>query len=166
MTSHQVYIPMILIDWLWVQSFGFSKYDSTVTHGFGPIKMTLDLYDLPSNKTGQCAGNEYCCPDAKVRIILYYHTVSDTAHGRRASFLLRPHARMTPTLVGRAKFAAQSPSFVLFHVSRVFHLVQTLALIAAQPQSTASLQAIPEQPATQPQIVDQMRHAVPSPRLV
>jgi len=28
-------------------AFGFTKYDSTVTHGFGPIKMTLDLYDLP-----------------------------------------------------------------------------------------------------------------------
>merc|ERR1711871_1941142 len=28
-------------------AFGFSKYDSTVAHGFGPIKMTLDLYDLP-----------------------------------------------------------------------------------------------------------------------
>lgn len=29
------------------RSFGYGKYDSTVTHGFGPIKMTLDLYDLP-----------------------------------------------------------------------------------------------------------------------
>jgi len=28
-------------------SFGYTKYDSTPTHGFGPIKMTLDLYDLP-----------------------------------------------------------------------------------------------------------------------
>merc|ERR1711990_669998 len=28
--------------------FGYTKYDSTVTHGFGPVKMTLDLYDLPS----------------------------------------------------------------------------------------------------------------------
>jgi hypothetical protein len=27
--------------------FGYTKYDSTVTHGFGPVKMTLDLYDLP-----------------------------------------------------------------------------------------------------------------------
>jgi len=27
-------------------AFGYSKYDSTVTHGFGPVKMTLDLYDL------------------------------------------------------------------------------------------------------------------------
>jgi hypothetical protein len=27
--------------------FGYTKYDSTPTHGFGPIKMTLDLYDLP-----------------------------------------------------------------------------------------------------------------------
>merc|ERR1711907_497592 len=30
------------------KGFGFTKYDSTVTHGFGPIKMTLDLYDEPS----------------------------------------------------------------------------------------------------------------------
>merc|ERR1712199_118368 len=29
-------------------AFGFTKYDSTVTHGFGPVKMTLDLYDKPS----------------------------------------------------------------------------------------------------------------------
>lgn len=29
------------------KGFGFTKYDSTVTHGFGPVKMTLDLYDLP-----------------------------------------------------------------------------------------------------------------------
>lgn len=28
--------------------FDFAKYDSTVTHGFGPIKMTLDLYDPSS----------------------------------------------------------------------------------------------------------------------
>jgi hypothetical protein len=27
--------------------FGFTKYDSTVTHGVWPVKMTLDLYDLP-----------------------------------------------------------------------------------------------------------------------
>merc|ERR550514_2279743 len=27
--------------------FGYGKYDSTVTHGFGPVKMTLDLYDSP-----------------------------------------------------------------------------------------------------------------------
>merc|ERR1719327_2165684 len=30
------------------KDFGFTKYDSTVTHGFGPVKMTLDLYDKPS----------------------------------------------------------------------------------------------------------------------
>jgi hypothetical protein len=30
--------------------FGYTKYDSTVTHGFGPIKMTLDLYDLSSTE--------------------------------------------------------------------------------------------------------------------
>lgn len=29
-------------------AFGFTLYDSTVTHGFGPIKMTLDLYDKPA----------------------------------------------------------------------------------------------------------------------
>merc|ERR1711865_558589 len=29
-------------------TFGYTKYDSTATHGFGPVKMTLDLYDLPS----------------------------------------------------------------------------------------------------------------------
>ena len=28
----------------------FHTYDSTVTHGFGPIKMTLDLYK-PDNTT-------------------------------------------------------------------------------------------------------------------
>jgi hypothetical protein len=28
--------------------FGFTKYDSTVTHGFGPVSVTLDLYDLPN----------------------------------------------------------------------------------------------------------------------
>merc|ERR1711934_969213 len=51
------------------ESFGFTKYDSTVTHGFGPVKMTLDLYDKPSNKTGNCLGNEYCCPDAKACLL-------------------------------------------------------------------------------------------------
>jgi len=30
------------------KGFGYTKYDSTVTHGFGPVKMTLDLYDEPS----------------------------------------------------------------------------------------------------------------------
>ena len=29
------------------KGFGYTKYDSTVTHGFGPVSMTLDLYDLP-----------------------------------------------------------------------------------------------------------------------
>jgi len=28
--------------------FGFTEYDSTPTHGFGPVKMTLDLYNKPS----------------------------------------------------------------------------------------------------------------------
>merc|ERR1711959_717259 len=28
--------------------FGFTVYDSTPTHGFGPVKMTLDLYNKPS----------------------------------------------------------------------------------------------------------------------
>merc|ERR1711959_302120 len=32
------------------KSFGFTKYDSTVTHGFGPVKMTLDLYDKSSTE--------------------------------------------------------------------------------------------------------------------
>jgi len=30
------------------KTFGYTKYDSTATHGFGPVKMTLDLYDMPS----------------------------------------------------------------------------------------------------------------------
>merc|ERR1711988_294083 len=30
------------------KSFGYTKYDSTETHGLGPISMTLDLYDVPS----------------------------------------------------------------------------------------------------------------------
>merc|ERR1711865_850150 len=51
-------------------TFGYTKYDSTVTHGFGPVKMTLDLYDMPKppsppSPPGHCEGNEYCCPDAK-----------------------------------------------------------------------------------------------------
>jgi len=29
------------------KAFGYTVYDSTDTHGFGPISMTLDLYDLP-----------------------------------------------------------------------------------------------------------------------
>merc|ERR1719453_2563475 len=33
--------------------FGYTKYDSTVTHGFGPISMTLDLYDLPKVEEDQ-----------------------------------------------------------------------------------------------------------------
>eukprot|EP00658_Telonema_sp_P-2_P010090 TRINITY_DN137_c0_g1_i2.p1 TRINITY_DN137_c0_g1~~TRINITY_DN137_c0_g1_i2.p1 ORF type:complete len:161 (-),score=44.23 TRINITY_DN137_c0_g1_i2:214-696(-) len=38
------------------KEFGYTKYDSTPTHGFGPVKMTLDLYDLPdaiANSTEQ-----------------------------------------------------------------------------------------------------------------
>ena len=38
--------------------FGYTKYDSTDTHGAGPIKMTLDLYDLPAEATVTC--NEVC----------------------------------------------------------------------------------------------------------
>jgi len=29
------------------KEFGYTEYDSTATHGAGPISMTLDLYDLP-----------------------------------------------------------------------------------------------------------------------
>ena len=28
--------------------FGFTAYDKTETHGFGPVSMTLDLYNKPS----------------------------------------------------------------------------------------------------------------------
>ena len=59
--------------------FGFTEYDSTPTHGFGPIQMTLDLYNLPEESaaprqdsvgdfrkhiTGSvCTGpGELCCP--------------------------------------------------------------------------------------------------------
>ena len=35
--------------------FGYTKYDSTTTHGFGPVKMTLDLYDLPEGE-GEAEG--------------------------------------------------------------------------------------------------------------
>jgi len=28
------------------EGFGYTVYDSTVSHGFGPVKITLDLYDL------------------------------------------------------------------------------------------------------------------------
>ena len=37
--------------------FGFTKYDSTVTHGFGPVSVTLDLYDLPNESfvSARCA---------------------------------------------------------------------------------------------------------------
>jgi len=30
------------------KSFGYTVYDSTDTHGFGPVSMTLDLYNLPA----------------------------------------------------------------------------------------------------------------------
>jgi len=33
------------------EGFGYTKYDSTVTHGFGPVSMTLDLYDAPAVET-------------------------------------------------------------------------------------------------------------------
>jgi len=29
------------------KDFGYTEYDSTATHGFGPVSMTLDLYDIP-----------------------------------------------------------------------------------------------------------------------
>merc|ERR1711968_93813 len=73
------------------KSFGYSKYDSTVTHGFGPIKMTLDLYDLPEPgptppsppppppPTGHCSGNSYCCPDAKKCLIPTETSCKDSA---------------------------------------------------------------------------------------
>jgi len=32
------------------KTFGYTKYDSTVTHGFWKVKMTLDLYDLPEEQ--------------------------------------------------------------------------------------------------------------------
>lgn len=36
------------------KDFGFTKYDSTSTHGFGPIKMTLDSYDQPLPSDNHC----------------------------------------------------------------------------------------------------------------
>jgi len=43
------------------EGFGYTKYDSTVTHGFGPVKMTLDLYDLPATPMVE---EEACCQGA------------------------------------------------------------------------------------------------------
>merc|ERR1711862_689972 len=34
---------------------GYTKYETTETHGFGPVSMTLDLYDMPD------AAEEPCC---------------------------------------------------------------------------------------------------------
>merc|ERR1740130_1343162 len=45
------------------ESFGYTKYDSTVTHGFGPVKMTLDLYDQPA-VTKEEAAAPPCCEGA------------------------------------------------------------------------------------------------------
>merc|ERR1719263_1396746 len=42
------------------ESFGYTKYDSTVTHGFGPVKMTLDLYDLPEEEKKEVITVEPC----------------------------------------------------------------------------------------------------------
>merc|ERR1719199_1842205 len=45
--------------------FGYTKYDSTVTHGFGPVKMTLDLYDLPKEPEPVLeSAEEPCCQGA------------------------------------------------------------------------------------------------------
>merc|ERR1712072_463207 len=41
------------------KGFGFTKYDSTVTHGFGPVKMTLDLYDKPSEEPSFLADAQF-----------------------------------------------------------------------------------------------------------
>merc|ERR1719409_1292433 len=47
------------------KGFGYTKYDSTVTHGFGPIKMTLDLYDLPKEPEPVLeSAEEPCCQGA------------------------------------------------------------------------------------------------------
>jgi len=37
------------------KAFGYTAYDSTDTHGFGPISMTLDLYNLPKEAIEQAA---------------------------------------------------------------------------------------------------------------
>jgi hypothetical protein len=95
--------------------FGFTDYLQTDTHGFGPIKMTLDMYTFPATAkacdeqcketccrngggdactsacgctpcgTKTCTTDEYCCPDAKVR-----KRVSARVHCNRASFAPRP----------------------------------------------------------------------------
>merc|ERR1711865_662792 len=41
--------------------FGFTTYDSTDTWGFGPVKMTLDLYNLPAEEETVEAEAEPCC---------------------------------------------------------------------------------------------------------
>merc|ERR1719262_1169250 len=43
------------------KGFGYTVYDSTDTHGFGPISMTLDLYDLPKNEVTVTTEAEPCC---------------------------------------------------------------------------------------------------------
>lgn len=81
---------------------GYPKYDSIVTHGFGPVKMTLDLYDLgkpsppgptppgPSPPAGHCGANEYCCPDAK-KCLLPTETscAKDATHAAKVRFAAR-----------------------------------------------------------------------------
>jgi len=35
------------------KAFGYTTYDSTDTHGFGPVSVTLDLYNLPTDSIEQ-----------------------------------------------------------------------------------------------------------------
>jgi len=63
-------------------TFGYTKYDSTATHGFGPVKMTLDLYDLP--KATVVAASEPCCQGAcKVAGEEKYYSVAKSMSGTK-----------------------------------------------------------------------------------
>ena len=74
------------------RGFGYGKYDSTVTHGFGPVKMTLDLYDPNSAAvapSGAPAG-KFC---GSVPFILDNSITFNGDSVRHALAPLHPHAR-------------------------------------------------------------------------
>ena len=86
--------------------FGFPKYDNTVTHGFGPVSMTLDLYD-PKDKDAAAASGP-CCETCQAPQAKYISV--DTAHGHCGE------ACMYPLDITIEKVTITDDYFNLFHV--------------------------------------------------
>ena len=64
------------------ETFDYTKYDSNATHAFSPIKMILDVYNLPSEVV-EVAESPCCQGVCKIAGEEKYYSVAKAASGEK-----------------------------------------------------------------------------------